>query len=88
MTRENGPKFSEKHGTDAQADPRAKDKIEKIAKNGEVACAVAFQVAGAMRNFHQFACHFSIYASFFFNNQCFNFCIRVIEFHAAETLFG
>ena len=30
MTRENGPKFSEKLGTDAQADPRAKDKLEKI----------------------------------------------------------
>ena len=49
MTRENGPKFSEKHGTDAQADPRAKDKIEKIAKNGEVACAVAFQVADELK---------------------------------------
>ena len=49
MTRENGPKFSEKHGADAQADPMAKDKIKKIAKNGEVACAVAFKAAEELK---------------------------------------
>ena len=49
MTRENGPKFSDKHGANAQADPIATDKIKNSAKNGEVACAVAFQIAEELK---------------------------------------
>ena len=45
MTLEEGQKFSDKHGADAQADPRATDKIQQKAKNGELACAVAHQIA-------------------------------------------
>ena len=48
MTRQKGQKFSEKHGSDAQIDPAVKEKIEKSARNGEVACAVAFQIADAL----------------------------------------
>jgi hypothetical protein len=49
MTHADGPKFSAKHGADAQADPKIKDKIEKKAENGEVACAAAFQVAEELK---------------------------------------
>jgi hypothetical protein len=49
MTHEDGPKFSGKHGADAQADPMIKDKIEIKAKNGEVTCAAAFQVAEELK---------------------------------------
>jgi hypothetical protein len=45
MTREQGPKFSEKHGADTQLDPSVKQKVEDKAKNNEIACAVAFQIA-------------------------------------------
>jgi len=45
MAREDGPKFSGKHGANAQADPNATDKIKQNAVNGEVACAVAFKIA-------------------------------------------
>ena len=45
MTREDGPKFSNKHGADAQADPNATDKIKQHAVNATVACAVAFKIA-------------------------------------------
>ncbi len=45
MTREQGPKFSEKHGADTQMDPAVKQKIEDNAKNNEISCAVAFQIA-------------------------------------------
>ncbi len=45
MTREDSPKFSGKHGANAQADPNATDKIKQNAVNGEVACAVAFKIA-------------------------------------------
>ena len=44
MTHEDGPKFSGKHGADAQADPKTTDRIKQNAVNGEVACAVAFQI--------------------------------------------
>ena len=49
MTREQGPKFSEKHGTDTQIDPTVKQKIEDNAKNNEIACAVAFQLADELK---------------------------------------
>ena len=45
MTREQGPKFSEKHGANTKANPAAKQKIEDKAKNGEISCAVAFQIS-------------------------------------------
>ncbi len=45
MTREQGPKFSEKHGANTQMDPAIKQKIEYKAKNSEISCAVAFQIA-------------------------------------------
>jgi hypothetical protein len=45
MTREKGQKFSDKHGANAQADPRATDKIRAGAKNEEITCAVAHQIA-------------------------------------------
>lgn len=48
MTREKGQKFSDKHGTNAQADPRATDKIKQNAKNGEVTCAAAHQIAAEL----------------------------------------
>ena len=49
MTRDKEQKFSHKHGANAQADPIATDKIKKKAKNGEVACAVAFQIAQELK---------------------------------------
>lgn len=49
MSRDKGQKFSDKHGANAQADPLATDKIKKSAKNGEVACAVAFQIAEELK---------------------------------------
>jgi hypothetical protein len=45
MTLEKGQKFSEKHGPDAQADAVVKEKINKNAREGELACAVAFKIA-------------------------------------------
>ncbi len=49
MTREQGPKFSKKHESDAQVDPTIQKIIEKKAKSGEVACAAAFQVADELK---------------------------------------
>ncbi|MGD9300459.1 MAG: hypothetical protein PVI13_02710 [Desulfobacterales bacterium] len=49
MTRDKGQKFSDKHGENAQADMLATDSIKKKAKNGEVACAVAFQIAKELK---------------------------------------
>jgi hypothetical protein len=48
MTREKGQKFSDKHGANAQADPRATDKIRTSAQNGEVTCVVAHQIAAEL----------------------------------------
>jgi hypothetical protein len=48
MTREKGQKFSAKHGPDAQADPTVKEKVIKNAAQGELACAVAFKIAGKL----------------------------------------
>ena len=49
MTREQGPKFSEKHAADTQMDPAMKQKIEDKTKNNEVPCAVAFQIAAELK---------------------------------------
>ena len=49
MSRDKGQKFSDKHGANAQADPMATDQIKKSAKNGEVACAVAFQIVEELK---------------------------------------
>ena len=49
MTREQGPKFSAKHGTDTKIDPAVKQKVEGNAKNNEIACAVAFQIAEELK---------------------------------------
>jgi hypothetical protein len=48
MTLEKGQKFSEKHGSDAQVDPSVKAEIEKKARDGELACAAAFQIADTL----------------------------------------
>jgi len=45
MTREQGPKFSEKHGADTEVNPAVKQKVEDKTKNNEIPCAVAFQIA-------------------------------------------
>jgi hypothetical protein len=49
MTREQGPKFSEKHGADTIMDPTVRKKIEAKAKKNEIACAVAFQIAEELK---------------------------------------
>jgi len=49
MTREQGPKFSEKHAADTQMDPAVKQKIEDKTKNNEISCAVAFQIAEELK---------------------------------------
>ena len=49
MTREQGPKFSEKHGDDTRIDPAIKQKVENKTKNNEISCAVAFQIAEELK---------------------------------------
>ena len=49
MTREQGPKFSEKHGADTQIDPSLKQKVEAKTKNNEISCAVVFQIADELK---------------------------------------
>ena len=49
MTREQGPKFSEKHAADTQMDPAVKQKIEDKTNNNEISCAVAFQIAEELK---------------------------------------
>ncbi len=49
MSRDKAKKFSDKHGANAKTDPLAANKIKKSAKNGEVACAVAFQIAEELK---------------------------------------
>ena len=48
MKLKEGQKFSEKHDSDVHLNQHVKEKIIKKAKNGEVACAVAFQIAEEM----------------------------------------
>lgn len=45
MAPEKGHKFSQKHGPETQADPVIKEKINRHARQGELACAVAFKIA-------------------------------------------
>ena len=45
MTRQDGPKFSAKHGPDNQIDPVVQEKIKANLKLGQLACAVAFEIA-------------------------------------------
>lgn len=49
MTREQGPKFSEKHGTDTPMDPAVKQEVLDKSKNNEIACAVAFNIAEGLK---------------------------------------
>ena len=49
MTREQGPKFSEKHGADTEINPAVKQKVEDKSKDNEISCAVAFQIAEEVR---------------------------------------
>jgi hypothetical protein len=49
MTREQGPKFSEKHAVDTQMDPAVKQKVEDKTINNEIPCAVAFQIAEELK---------------------------------------
>ena len=49
MTREQGLKFSEKHGADAQLEPAMKQKIKDKVKNNEISCAAAFQIAKELK---------------------------------------
>ena len=45
MTLEKEKRFSAKHGSNAQIDPALKETLENRNQNGQVACAVAFQIA-------------------------------------------
>ena len=49
MTREQGPKFSEKHGADAQIDSAMMQKIKDKTKNNEISCAAAFQLTKELK---------------------------------------
>ena len=49
MTREQGPKFSEKHGADTEINPAVKQKIEDKSTDNEISCAVAFKIAEEVR---------------------------------------
>ena len=49
MTREQGPKFSEKHGADTEINPAVKQKVEGKSKDNEISCAIAFQIAEEVR---------------------------------------
>ena len=49
MTLEKGKKFSSKHASNAQTDPAVKDMLADKTVNGEVACAVAFQIADELK---------------------------------------
>jgi hypothetical protein len=49
MTLETGKKFSAKHASDAQADPAVKNMLANKTQNGEIACAVAFQIAEELK---------------------------------------
>jgi hypothetical protein len=49
MELDKGKKFSAKHGADVQLDPRVQEKISQKTKKGEIACAVAFQIADELK---------------------------------------
>ena len=45
MTRQKGQKFADKHGSNTQLNEPIKDHISRQAKNNELPCAVAFNIA-------------------------------------------
>jgi len=45
MTRQEGQKFADKHGSDTHLNDRIKDHITRQAKNNELPCALAFKIA-------------------------------------------
>jgi len=45
MTRQQGQKFADKHGSNTQLNERIKDLITRRAKNNELPCALAFKIA-------------------------------------------
>jgi hypothetical protein len=45
MTVQQDKSFSEKHANDPKPDPEIKDEILKNAKEGEIPCAIAFEIA-------------------------------------------
>jgi len=45
MTRQQGQKFADKHGSNPQLNERIKDLITRRAKNNELPCALAFKIA-------------------------------------------
>jgi hypothetical protein len=49
MKRQNGKKFADKHGSNAQIDSRIKDALGQQAQNNQVPCAVAFKIAEALQ---------------------------------------
>jgi hypothetical protein len=49
MTREQGPKYSEKHAADTKINPAVRQKVEDKSKDNEISCAVAFQIAEEVR---------------------------------------
>ena len=48
MTRAQGPKFAKKHGADRRVDPAITEQIKNKARDGEVACALAFQIVDVL----------------------------------------
>ncbi|MEJ2656072.1 MAG: hypothetical protein P8012_02610 [Desulfobacterales bacterium] len=49
MKQQKGKKFSDKHGIDAKPDKAIKDEILKCTKDEKLPCAVAFEIAKALR---------------------------------------
>jgi hypothetical protein len=49
MKRQNGKKFSDKHGSNTQIDSRIKDALGQQTQSNELPCAVAFKIAGALQ---------------------------------------
>ncbi len=45
MTRQQGQKFADKHGSTTQLNERIKGQIDRRAKNNELPCALAFKIA-------------------------------------------
>lgn len=45
MTRQEGQKFADKHGSNTQLNERIKEQISRRAKNNELPCALAFKIA-------------------------------------------
>ncbi len=48
MTRAKVQKFSKKHGADTRVDPAITEQIKEKSRDGEIACALAFQIADAL----------------------------------------